>query len=305
MTQVIDWTSRFTFGEPRNTANIRNVIIHVTVNQPGTPAENVALYQIRSQSGSYHELVDTRARVLVENTDDWVTWSTKNKGNYIGLHRSFVMMGTESTSQWRKYDAMLRAGAKRDAQWAKKYGIPIVKLSRADVAAGKKGFCGHLETQAWGYTDHVDPGPGFPWDYYISLVRHYAGQKPTPTPKTKTTGGTLNPHTQIVKPVNKFTSDYIRGFCGPIYERANEAATLGRELVGAVRDLKAQLTGTPAPGRYDGFDIAWLVRNLNRRKGRGTVPEIVAGTFSTARATEQRVIELEKKLDKVAAKVGA
>ena len=67
---VLDWTSRFAFGRPRPTHQIRNIIIHVTVNTPGTPAENVANYQITSQSGSYHELTDTTIKHLIENTDE-------------------------------------------------------------------------------------------------------------------------------------------------------------------------------------------------------------------------------------------
>lgn len=306
MVQVLDWTRRFNFGGPRSTSNIRNIIIHVTVNAPGTPAENVANYQITSQSGSYHELVDANARVLIENTDDWVTWSTGNKGNYIGLHRSFVMRGTETRAQWLKYDAMLRAGAQRDAQWAKRYNIPIVKLSPADLRAGKKGFCGHVDTQTWGGTDHVDPGPGFPWDYYLQLVREYAGQAPKPAPRpAPKTGGNMNTHRDIVKPINKFTGDFIKGFCGPIYDRANEAVLLGKETINALRDIKTQLTGTPAPGKYDGFDLNWLVRNFNARKGKGTVPEIVAANYNNTLITRRKIDDLEAKIDKIAAKVGA
>lgn len=302
MAQILDWTSRFNFGGPRSTSNIKNIIIHVTVNAPGTPCENVANYQIRSQSGSYHELVDANARVLIENTDDWVTWSTGNKGNFIGLHRSFVMRGTESRAEWLKYDAMLRAGAQRDAQWAKRYNIPIVKLSPADLRAGKKGFCGHVDTQIWGGTDHVDPGAGFPWDYYLKLVREYAGQAPKTTPKT---GGNMNAFNDIVKPINKYTGDFVKGFCGPIYDRANEAVLIGKETLDSLRDIKTQLTGTPAKGRYDGFDVNWLVRNFNARKGKGTVPEIVAANYNNTLITRRKIEELEAKIDKIAAKVGA
>lgn len=300
MAQIIDWTSRFTFGGPRSTSNIKNIIIHVTVNAPGTPCENVAKWQIEKQSGSYHELVDTNARVLIENTDDWVTWSTGNKGNFIGLHRSFVMRGTESRAEWLKYDAMLRAGAQRDAQWAKRYNIPIVKLSPADLAAGKKGFCGHVDTQIWGGTDHVDPGAGFPWDYYLKLVREYAGQAPQPQ------GGFMQRELEIARDqINKYTGDFVKGFCGPIYDRANEAVLLGKETMNALRDIKTQLTGTPAPGKYDGFDINWLVRNFNARKGKGTVPEIVAANYNNTLITRRKIDELEAKIDKIAAKVGA
>lgn len=186
MGQVKDWTSRFGFGQPRNTSLIRAICIHVTVNAPGTPAENVANYQIQSESGSYHELVDTGANVLIENTDDWLSWSAGPKGNWCALHRSFVMRGTESQAEWRKYDAMLRAGAQRDAQWAKRYNIPVVKLTPADLRAGKRGFCAHYDISlAWGESDHTDPGAGFPWDYYLQLVREYMN----PAPAKKNEGG--------------------------------------------------------------------------------------------------------------------
>ena len=183
---VLDWTSRFGFGQPRNTSLIRAICIHVTVNTPGTPAENVANYQIQSESGSYHELVDTGGNVLIENTDDWLSWSAGPKGNWCALHRSFVMRGTESQAEWRKYDAMLRAGAQRDAQWAKKYNIPVVKLTPAELRAGKRGFCAHYDVSlAWGESDHTDPGAGFPWDYYLQLVREYMN----PAPAKKNEGG--------------------------------------------------------------------------------------------------------------------
>lgn len=186
MGQVKDWTSRFGFGQPRNTSLIRAICIHVTVNIPGTPAENVANYQIQSESGSYHELVDTGGNVLIENTDDWLSWSAGPKGNWCALHRSFVMRGTESQAEWRKYDAMLRAGAQRDAQWAKKYNIPVVKLTPAELRAGKRGFCAHYDISlAWGESDHTDPGVGFPWDYYLQLVREYMN----PAPAKKNEGG--------------------------------------------------------------------------------------------------------------------
>lgn len=183
MTEIIDWSPKFGFGSPRPASQIGIICIHVTVNTPGTPAENVARYQLRTQSGSYHELVDATARVLIENTDGWKTWSSGNWGNDIGWHLSFVMMGTETREEWLKYDAMLRAGARRCAIRAKKYGIPVVKLTAADLKAGKKGFCGHLETgQAWGGTDHVDPGKHFPWDVFLRYVQEYVDGAPAPTP---------------------------------------------------------------------------------------------------------------------------
>ncbi|RAV33538.1 N-acetylmuramoyl-L-alanine amidase [Corynebacterium heidelbergense] len=176
---MLDWSPRFNFGNPRPLSAINHICIHVTVNSPGTPAENVAQYQIDSESGSYHMLVDTRLVVLKENTDDWQTWSAGPTSNRSGLHLSFVMRGTETREQWLAQDRMLRAGAQVCAEWARRYRIPVVKRSAGELRAGRGGFCGHVDTaQAWGETDHVDPGPGFPWDRFLAMVAE--AQHPTP-----------------------------------------------------------------------------------------------------------------------------
>lgn len=265
---VIDWTRRFTFGRPRPTHQIRNIIIHVTVNAPGTPAENVANYQINSQSGSYHELTDTTIKHLIENTDDWLTWSSGNYGNDIGLHRSFVMWGNETRAQWLQYDAMLREAAKRDAEWCRKYNIPPVKLTAADLRAGKRGFAGHLETgQAWGGTDHVDPGTGFPWDIYLGYVRDYLNGT-----NQKEEGDMLT---------TKFFTDFLKGFIGPV--------------ISDVKDIRQQITGGRDAGEYPGWSISQLVKNYQAKPGdNGTIPEMLAITITELQALRTDVNELKK-----------
>lgn len=265
---VLDWTQRFTFGRPRPAHQIKNIIIHVTVNAPGTPAENVANYQINSQSGSYHELTDTTIKHLIENTDDWLTWSTGNYGNDIGLHRSFVMWGTETRAQWLKYDAMLREAAKRDAEWCRKYNIPPVKLTAADLKAGKRGFAGHLETgQAWGGTDHVDPGTGFPWDVYLGYVREYING----TDK-KEEGDMLT---------KKFFTDFIKGFIGPV--------------ISDIKDIRQQITGGRDAGEYPGWSISQLVKNYQAKPGdNGTLPEMLAVALTELQELRADVNEIKE-----------
>ena len=265
---VLDWSSRFLFGKPRPTHQIKNIFIHVTVNAPGTPAENVANYQIRSQSGSYHELTDTTVKHLIENTDDWLTWSSGNYGNDIGLHRSFVLWGTETRVQWLQYDRMLREAAKRDAEWCRKYNIPPVKLSAADLRAGKKGFAGHLETgQAWGGTDHVDPGTGFPWDIYLGYVRDYLNGT-----QTDKEGDVLT---------TKFFTDFLKGFIGPI--------------ISDVKDIRQQFTGGRDAGEYPGWSISQLVKNYQSKPGdSGTVPEMLAVALTEIHALREDVNKLKE-----------
>ncbi|MHC2848860.1 murein DD-endopeptidase MepM/ murein hydrolase activator NlpD [Corynebacterium mucifaciens] len=265
---VLDWTARFLFGKPRPTHQIKNIIIHVTVNAPGTPAENVANYQIRSQSGSYHELTDTTVKHLIENTDDWFTWSSGNYGNDVGLHRSFVLRGTETRVQWLQYDRMLREAAKRDAEWCRKYNIPPVKLTAADLRAGKKGFAGHLETgQAWGGTDHVDPGTGFPWDIYLGYVRDYLN------------GTTKKEEGDVL--TTKFFTDFLKGFIGPV--------------ISDVKDIRQQFTGGRDAGEYPGWSISQLVKNYQAKPGdSGTVPEMLAVALTEIHALREDVNKLKE-----------
>mgnify|MGYP002711911324 FL=1 len=265
---VLDWSARFTFGRPRPTHQIRNIIIHVTVNAPGTPAENVAEYQLNTRSGSYHELTDTTIKHLIENTPDWLTWSSGNYGNDVGWHRSFVMWGTETRAQWLKYDAMLREAAKRDAEKCVQFNIPPVKLTAADLRAGKRGFAGHLETgQAWGGTDHVDPGTGFPWDVYLGYVRDYIN-------------GTNQQEEGDMLTVKYFT-DYIKGFIGP--------------LISDAKDIRQQLTGGRDAGQYPGWSVSQLVKNYRSKPGdNGTLPELVAVALTELQALRADVNDLKE-----------
>jgi hypothetical protein len=56
-------------------------------------------------------------------------------------------------------DASLRRVAPVVARVCQEYGLPIRKVSSADLVGGAKGICGHIDvTYAWGEGDHTDPG---------------------------------------------------------------------------------------------------------------------------------------------------
>lgn len=176
----IDMSKQFGFGGPRSTSGIQRVVIHTTENSTGTPAANVANYQIRSKTGSYHYLVDASGKRIRCNTDDWITWSTgNNAGNVQGLNLSFTTYSANTRAQWLAQEKMLRAGATVVADWCKKYNIPAVKVTTG------RGICGHGDMRAFGGTDHTDPGPNFPWDVFIKYVKAAMGG-------TTTGGGTAS-----------------------------------------------------------------------------------------------------------------
>lgn len=171
-----DWSQKFGFGNPRATDGLQGICVHTTENNLGAPAEGVANYQINTETGSYHVLVDNtdndNVNSIRANTDDWLTWSAGWTGNQIAVHISFVARAAMSRADWLGATRMLNEGADVCAYWVKKFNFPIVKLSAADLRAGKRGLFGHGDvSQAWKEVDHWDPGANFPWDVFLQMIK--------------------------------------------------------------------------------------------------------------------------------------
>lgn len=167
-----DRSGEFSFGESRSLSSIVGICVHTTESgkaATATPAtaDDVTSYQASSQTGSYHVMVGVDGKRIRQNTDDWVTWSTGNKGNNILLHVCFVGNASQTRAEWLAQDKQLRAAATVVKYWSGKYGIPLKKVS----AAGLPGILGHVDTRVWGGTDHTDPGPNFPYDKLIEYAK--------------------------------------------------------------------------------------------------------------------------------------
>lgn len=70
--------------------------------------------------------------------------------------------------------AMLERSAQLVAEICGRWGIPIVRLTADDLKDGKReGICGHIDVTNGldRGKGHTDPGPYFPWDVYLDLVR--------------------------------------------------------------------------------------------------------------------------------------
>lgn len=166
---------------PRNTNVLKWIIFHTTENSGNTTAKDVANYQLSpSAGGSYNVLVDKFGTSVRSNSDNYVPWAAgSNAANIGGLHISVVGQAAQSREVWlRDYDKALRKAAEVVAKWSKDYGIPLVRRSAADLKAGVKGIAGHNEcSQAFGGSDHWDPGTGFPYDVVIGYAQ--GGSAPT------------------------------------------------------------------------------------------------------------------------------
>lgn len=180
-----DRSNEFTFGGPRNTANIVGICIHDTEGVTSAQADsqtanNVTTYQINSRSGSYHVMVGVDGTRIRQNTDSWATWSTGNKGNDILLHLCFVGSASQTRAEWLAQDKMLRAGATVVRYWADKYNIPLRRVDAAHLP----GILGHADTRVWGGTDHTDPGENFPFDVLIQYAADLGAQPSAPPTET-------------------------------------------------------------------------------------------------------------------------
>lgn len=215
-----DWSQKFGFGNPRATDGLQGICVHTTENNLGAPAEGVANYQINTETGSYHVLVDNtdndNVNSIRANTDDWLTWSAGWTGNQIAVHISFVARAAMSRADWLGATRMLNEGADVCAYWVKKFNFPITKLSAADLKAGKRGLFGHADVSAaWKEVNHWDPGANFPWDVFLDMIKlRINAPAPKPDTESKETAIMNNEQSQKLNRVNhelthEFQSRYI------------------------------------------------------------------------------------------------
>ena len=165
------------------------VVIHATCPEMGAPkasakgrAVSTARYfQSRSSGGSAHYVVDIGETVQCLR-EDVIAWHAPPNPKSLGIEicadggsaSSFKNPKVRYTrAQWlspQVWPAVARAAA-LTRQLCTKYGIPMVKLTPADLKAGKKGICGHVDvSNAFHQSDHDDPGPDFPWDRFMAAV---------------------------------------------------------------------------------------------------------------------------------------
>ena len=123
---------------------------------------------------SCHYCVDDRMVIQCVKDAD-TAWGAPG-ANSDGLQIELAGMASQTGVTWEDpYSRQeLALAAKLCAALAKKYAIPVVHLTPAQVAGGRqKGLCGHIDvTRAFDTVGgHTDPGPDFPWDVYLTMVK--------------------------------------------------------------------------------------------------------------------------------------
>ncbi|MGW4484346.1 N-acetylmuramoyl-L-alanine amidase [Amycolatopsis sp. NPDC004368] len=134
-------------------------------------ASDLQAFFNRSTDSSAHAVADDNT--LLDNLVpyDRAAWTLRN-GNPKSDNLELCGFASWSRDEWlTEHQGMLRNAANWIRSRCTARGIPITKLSAADVHAGKAGVIGHVDyTNGTGDGTHWDPGPGFPWDVVISMA---------------------------------------------------------------------------------------------------------------------------------------
>lgn len=151
------------------------IVIHATDGSEGLrSAEDGASYDTRRTDGtSTHFFCDQDSTIQCVKTTD-TAHAAYPAGNGRGVHFELCGRASQTAAQWddAASNGTIRQAARIAARVAKKHGIPVRLLTSAQVRAGMKGFCGHLNiSEAFGESDHTDPGKNFPWDEFLGLVQ--------------------------------------------------------------------------------------------------------------------------------------
>lgn len=172
---------------PAGNLPITRIVMHGTVSpcRAGQARATAHMFSTTTRDASTQYVVDPGEVVQCVKDNVIAYGAPPNKGA-IHVEQCDPQAGLGSRWQDANHQAMLRRAAALVAVLCTKYKIPIRKIDAHDLLRGKKGICGHLDvTQAWHQTTHVDPGPDYPWDQFISLVKFYAEGAPVSLWTTK------------------------------------------------------------------------------------------------------------------------
>lgn len=162
----------------------RRAIDLVVIHDMETPETSLAAENISSWFGglnpkypaplaSAHYCVDNDSVVQCVRDSD-VAWHAPG-ANHNGIGIELAGFARQTRAEWLDAysEAMLKRAAWLAARLCRENHIPVTLLSPSDLKDKKRGICGH-DTVSKAFppkaNPHWDPGPGFPWDWFLAEV---------------------------------------------------------------------------------------------------------------------------------------
>ncbi len=241
------------------------IVVHCTAgpeNTAGKGAEAVqAMFARGDRVASAHVTVDQNS--AARSVHDWDTAYASKGFNARGLHLELVGMADQTRTQW--LDPISRTtmlqGAKVVADWINRSNgrirpvVMTVEQLKADLGGGVTFHADCDKAKA--STGHWDPGPHFPRDVFIDMVKTILGNSSKP-------GARTNPYARYVED----TDLVYRGLTGGPVRFVQWATGLpidgvwGSQAESLVRQLQAKHK-RPITGRVEGWTLAYL-REITR-----------------------------------------
>lgn len=154
-------------SESRGGTAVRVLAIHTTEGW-GTARQ---LVEADWWEGSSHVVID-ETEIVPGVPYERAAWTLRS-GNHWSENAELIGWASRSRDNWlRDHMPQLNLTAAWLAARAKARGIPLVKLTPEQYAAGAKGVIGHSD-HTLGLHDgsHLDPGTGFPWDIVLAKAQ--------------------------------------------------------------------------------------------------------------------------------------
>lgn len=173
-------------------------------------AENVARnFSTTDRKASAHDCIDNNSIVHCVKYED-TAWAAPG-ANSNGIHLEHAGYAAQRREDWLDgYSlAELKLSAQLTAALCGKFNIPEEFVDVAGLKAGRRGITTHnCVSLAFKKSTHTDPGPGFPMDLYVEMVRGESGPDLPPLLPTQT-GARVQANAPMVGII---TSPHWRGY---------------------------------------------------------------------------------------------
>ncbi|HEX8830690.1 MAG TPA: N-acetylmuramoyl-L-alanine amidase [Longimicrobium sp.] len=176
-------TDKFPFIKARNfrkvdgKRHVRVIVIHdMEFPETANAAEVIAKdFANTTDPRSAHLCIDSDSIVQCV-LDNNVAFAAPG-ANHDGIQIELAGFAKQTREQWLDPFGvlLLDKAANATAQYCLKYGIPVRQLTNEQLADGEsKGIVGHRQvSMVFNKSTHMDPGPNFPWDFFIKRVQQH------------------------------------------------------------------------------------------------------------------------------------
>lgn len=164
---------------PRERTSVDLIVIHTT-ESPEMTGEALIVAQYfagpNAPMASAHYVIDDKDVIQCVREGD-VAYHAPGANRY-GIGIEHVGRAAQTAADWSDAysTAVLERSARLVAAIAKRWNVPVVRLSPDDLKkGGARGICGHVDVTN-GLNNgqgHQDPGVNFPWDDYLARVTQF------------------------------------------------------------------------------------------------------------------------------------